>query len=167
MLLIIKSTKGSCCCCCKIIQKKRLQIDQFFCETRLENRNGLRNVDHRIGNVGHWLRIIHADRRLSAAAAPDEFVSEYSVPGIITQYQRLSLSTKDYYSVPGIITQYQGFIRISIFFSIRLVEPVDRVSDISACFSNLDHIHCLLLMFCSPFARQRVPMLWMQVNCKS
>ena len=40
--------------------------------------------------------------------ARDEFVSDYSVPGIITQYQGLLLSTRDYYSVPGIITQYQG-----------------------------------------------------------
>ena len=40
--------------------------------------------------------------------APDEFLSEYSVPRIITQYQGLLLSTRDYYSLSGIITQYQG-----------------------------------------------------------
>ena len=67
--------------------------------------------------------------------APDEFVSEYSVPRIIAQYQGLLLSTKDYCSVPGIITQYQGLLlstrdyysvpgimQISIFFRTRLVE---------------------------------------------
>ena len=32
--------------------------------------------------------------RKCAAAAPDEFVSEYSVPAIITQYQGLLLSTQ-------------------------------------------------------------------------
>ena len=40
--------------------------------------------------------------------APDEFVSEYSVPWIITQYQVLLFSIRDYYSVSGIITQYKG-----------------------------------------------------------
>ena len=51
--------------------------------------------------------------------ARDEFVSEYSVPRII--------SNKDY---PD-------------FFGLGLVEP-DQVSDISGCVPNLDHIHCLL-----------------------
>ena len=71
----------------------------------------------------------------SFGTARDEFVSEYAVPRIITQYQGLLLSTKDY---PD--------------FYFLLVKR-DGVSDISGCFPNLDHIHCLLLMFCSPFAR--------------
>ena len=66
--------------------------------------------------------------------ARDEFVSKYLVPRIITQYQGLS-----------------GFL----FFKLRLVEP-GRVSDISGCFPNLDHIHCPLLMFCSPSACQKL-----------
>ena len=44
----------------------------------------------------------------------------------------------DYYSVPEIITQYQrlsGFL--FSFFLVRLVEP-DPVSDIFGCFPNLD-----------------------------
>ena len=55
---IIKLCEGKEIVVAAKLSKKRLQIDQFFCETRLENRNGLRNV-------GHWLRIIHA-RRLAA-----------------------------------------------------------------------------------------------------
>ena len=49
-------------------------------------------------------------------AAPDEFVSEYSVPRIITQYQRSLLSTRDYpdfrdyYSLPGIIRYQMGTV---------------------------------------------------------
>ena len=48
--------------------------------------------------------------RVKVDSARDEFVSEYSVPRIITQYQGLLLSTRDYYSVSGIITQYQGLL---------------------------------------------------------
>ena len=68
----------------------------------------------------------------SFGTARDEFVSEYSVPRIITQYQGLS--------------------RFLFSFGLVLVKR-DGVSDISGCFSNLVHIHCLLLMFRSPFAR--------------
>ena len=52
-------------------------------------------------------------------AALDEFVSEYSVPRIITQYQRLLLSTRDYpdfrdyYSVPETIRYHMGTVCLS------------------------------------------------------
>ena len=42
--------------------------------------------------------------------AHDEFVSEHSLPRIITQYQGLLLSTRDYYSVPGIIWISRQFL---------------------------------------------------------
>ena len=42
--------------------------------------------------------------------AREEFVGDYSVPGIITQYLGLLLSTRDYHSLSGIITQYQGLL---------------------------------------------------------
>ena len=60
---------------------------------------------------------------MADGVARDEFVSEYSVPRIITQYQGLS-----------------GFL---FSFGSRLVEP-DRVSDISGWFPSFNHIHCLL-----------------------
>ena len=49
MLPIIKSRGAKEVVVAAKLSKKRLQIDQFFCETRLENRNGLRSVGHRLG----------------------------------------------------------------------------------------------------------------------
>ena len=48
------------------------------------------------------------------------------------------------------IIQYEGLSRFLFSFGSGLVEP-GRVLDISGCFLNLDHIHCFLSMFCSPF----------------
>ena len=65
---------------------------------------------------------------MAVGDAPDEFVSEYSVPRIITQYQGLLLSTRDYYSVPGIIrisgiiAQYQGLFGITWELSVSRLD---------------------------------------------
>ena len=56
---------------------------------------------------GHWLAGFAS---CTFGAARKEIVGDHSVPGIITQYQGLSLSTRDYHSVPGIITQYYALI---------------------------------------------------------
>ena len=63
-------------------------------------KNSKSDVDER----GHRLRFFHKRRR----SAHEEFVGDYSVPGIITQYQGL------------LITQYQGLKYISIAFMMQL-----------------------------------------------
>ena len=84
--------------------------------------------------IARYLPVLKTWKKLvigsEAGYVRDEFVSEYSVPWIIIQYEGLS--------------------RFLFSFRSGLAEP-SRVLDISGCFLNLDHIHCSLSMFCSPF----------------
>ena len=61
VLPIIKSREAKEVVVAAKLSKKRLQIEQFFCETRLENRNGLRNVGHRLGM---WVTGYELSRRI-------------------------------------------------------------------------------------------------------
>ena len=65
--------------------------------------------------------IIGKTLKADIGGARDEFVSEYSVPRIITQYQGLSLSTS------------KDFPDSFFSFRIGMVKP-DRVWDHSGCF---------------------------------
>ena len=63
VLPIIKSREAKEVVVAAKLSKKRLQIDQFFCETRLEKQKWTQECGSPIGNVSHWLRIIQVRRR--------------------------------------------------------------------------------------------------------
>ena len=63
VLPIIKSREANEVVVAAKLSKKGLQIDQFFCETRLEKQKWAQECGSPIGNVSHWLRIIHARQR--------------------------------------------------------------------------------------------------------
>ena len=70
-MLIIKSREAKEVVVAAKLSKKRLQTVQFFCETRLENKNELRNVGHRLGM---WVTGYELSTRYGTFSAADLLV---------------------------------------------------------------------------------------------